>query len=122
VGAHAEALVDPNANPFIELFQFGALGIVVVLFVIGFIVSKSTVQNMRADYESRLAAEREDRKAIETERAELVKLYQTEVIPLLTQLHTSTVPMLQKLQAEMHDLQVERNAVARAPNQPSPQS
>lgn len=85
-----------------DLIQFGALGVVVMLILFGFLEAKPAVDRLIRDKE-----------AAEAQRDALVDVYQTEVIPALAQVNQGltrvadqVVPLMTETKALLERVQV----------------
>jgi hypothetical protein len=83
---------------------YGVLGIVAVALAFGFLVPKSAVEKARdqarADISAELQRTIEEKRDVEEQRDEAMKIAQTQIVPLLvsfTATATSLIPLLQEL-------------------------
>jgi hypothetical protein len=75
------------------LINYGPLGIIVILFLVGWVWAKPAVDSLRRDKEK-----------AEDQRDALIKVFETQVIPVLDDVATQVVPTLLEIRDDVKEL------------------
>lgn len=86
-----------------SLIQFGVLGIILMLVLFGFLWAKPSVDRLIKDKE-----------AAEKQRDDLLSVYQTQVIPVLTEVKDHVVPGLRDVMEGQRQIRDEQSELRKS--------
>lgn len=86
-------LLAAELDPANHLIDFGVLGIIVVLFIFGYLIAKPTYDQARRDKER-----------AEAQRDALIKVYEEQVIPVMRETAEVVVPVLNEIRDDIKEM------------------